>query len=157
MRFADKRFVSNPGSPIHQLYAPKVGVDGSVTLVEAGVENTDEYIQSFAESTDIHVLMTRVQNGETDLLMKRPGSYGDFTKVPKTYAEMLQLQLDSARLFNSLPLDVKEKFNNDPNQFLAQSGTEDWFKKIENVLPDEVKSAVFPVVEKPVVEKEVSE
>ena len=157
MRFADHSFVSNPGSPIHQLYAPKVESDGSITLVEAGVENTDDYIQSFAESTDIHVLMKRIQNGETDLLMKRPGSYGDFTKMPKTYAEMLQLQLDSVRLFNSLPVDVKEKFNNDPNQFMAQSGTEDWFKKIENVLPDEVKSAVFPVVEKPVVEKEVSE
>lgn len=157
MRFADNSFVSNPGSPIHQVYAPKVDPEGGITLVEAGVENTDDYIQSFAESTDLHVLLTRIQSGETDLLMKRPGSYGDFTKMPKTYAEMLQLQLDSARLFNSLPVDVKEKFNNDPNQFMAQSGTEDWFKKIENVLPDEVKSVVFPVVENPAAEKEVSE
>lgn len=156
MRFADNTIISNPGSPIHQLYAPKVDPDGNITLVEAGIENTDDYINSFADSCDIHTILTRVQNGEVDLLKSRPGSYGDFTKMPQTYAEMLQLQLDSNRLFASLPVDVRAKFDHDPAQFMAQSGTIDWFKKIEGVLPDEVKSAVFPPVEKPVV-KEVSE
>lgn len=157
MKYQTKRFYSDPGSPIHVLYAPKVAPDGSVELVESGVENTDEYIQSFKESTDLATILARVGAGETELLHQRTGSYGDFTKLPQTYAEALQLQIDSNNLFRSLPVDVRQKFDNDPNKFFASSGTEEWYKKIESVLPDEVKSMVMPVVEKPVAEKPVAE
>lgn len=157
IKFADNSIVSNPGSPIHILYAPKVDSEGCITLVETGVENTDDYIQSFVESTDMEVIVNRIMNGEEQLLRQRTGSFGDFTKMPKTYAEMLQLQLDSNRLFMSLPVEVREKFNHDPAQFMAQSGTEDWFKKIENVLPDEVKSVVFPQASAAPVESESKE
>lgn len=152
IRYASDKFVSNAGSPIKQLYAPKVNADGSIELIEAGIENTDEYIQSFEESTDISVIIARLQAGDTSVLMQRPGAYGDFTKMPKTYAEALQLQIDAHRLYDSLPVDVKNKFNADPNQFFAQSGTKEWFEKIESVLPDEVKAAVFPAS----IEKEVN-
>lgn len=153
---------SNPGNPKHQLYAPKVGSNGSVTLVEAGFENTDDYIQSFAQSTDLQVIMAQVAAGDLAALNRRPGSYGDFTKMPATFAEALQLQIDSKRLFDSLPNDVRRKFDNDPNKFFAAAGSQEWFEKIETVLPDEVKAAIKPPVEIPVqpvkpVEKEVKE
>lgn len=99
MRFAEKRFFTESGSPLHVLYSPKVEKDGSVELVESGVENFQEYIDSFKESTDLSTILARVGAGETELLFKRPGSYGDFTKLPQTYAEALQLQIDSNRLF----------------------------------------------------------
>lgn len=140
MRYADNSFVSNPGSPLHTLYAPKVLSNGIVDLVESGVENTDDIIQSFADSVDIRTILTRVSNGEVDLLKKRVGSYGDFTGTPRTYAEALQLEIDSKKLFSSLPADIREKFNNDANQFFAQSGTADWFDKIGTILPDEMRS-----------------
>ena len=139
-----KRFFSCSGSPVKQLYAPKVGSDGVIDLVEAGEENIKDYIQSFRDSCDLSVILARVARGETELLYQRPGSYGDFTKMPKTYAEMLQLQIDSKNLFNSLPVDVKDKFGHDSERFLAEAGTKDWFSKIEAVLPEEVKSAVMP-------------
>lgn len=144
MRFGDNKFVSNPGSPFHTLYTPKVDKNGSITLVEAGVQNTDEVIQSYAESTDIHVLIQRIQNGELELLNARQGQYGDFTNLPNTFGEFLQLQIDSKRLFWSLPLEVRSKFDNDLNKFLAQSGTLDWYKQIESVLPADVKKQIFP-------------
>lgn len=156
IHYADKRFVSNPGNPIHKLYAPKVTKTGRVELVCTGTENTDNYINSFREDTDIHEIMKRVKAGQIDLLNRRPGSYGDFTKFPKTFAEALQLQIDSNRLFSGLPDDVRSKFNNDPNVFFAAAGSEDWFKKIEKVLPDEVKKAIMPPATEPVIEKEVN-
>ena len=158
MKYAEKRFFSDPGSPLHVLYAPKVNADGSVDLVESGVENIREYIQSFERSTDLSVILARVGAGETQLLYQRPGSYGDFTQLPSTYAEALQLQIDSNNLFKSLPVEVKNKFDNDPNKFFAQSGTKEWFEKIEVVLPKEVKDMVRPVDAVPVDPKvEVSE
>lgn len=147
MKFADQSIVSNPGSPRHVLYAPKVSSNGSVVLVESGFEDTDAYIQSFLESTDIHLVMAQLKEGDTSVLNRRPGAYGDFTKAPKTFAEALQLQIDSNRLFDSLPADVKRKFDNSSSQFFAVAGTKEWFDKIEPVLPDEVKSMVFPKVD----------
>lgn len=158
MRYAEKRFFTNPGSPLHVLYAPKVNADGSVDLVESGVENTHDYIQSFERSTDLSVILARVGAGETQLLMQRPGSFGDFTQLPSTYAEALQLQIDSNNLFKSLPVDVKNKFDNDPSKFFAQSGTKEWYEKIESVLPKEVRDMVRPAEPVPVDPKvEVSE
>lgn len=139
MRYATKEFVSNPGSPIHTLYAPKVGKDGVVDLVESGKENTDDIIQSYAESTDIRVILNRVANGETELLHQRNGIFGDFTGMPKTYAEALQLHIDSNRLFESLPADIRQKFDNDENKFFASAGTVEWTEKLDKVLPAELR------------------
>lgn len=159
MNLKRERFYSDPGTPVHQLYAAKVAPDGTIDLVESGVENTDEYIQSFKESTDISVILTRVGAGELDLLYKRPGSYGDFTQLPKTYAEALQLQIDSNNLFNSLPVSVKQKFDNDAAKFFAQSGTKEWFDNIRDVIPPEVQKAIYPPAADiaPVIESEVKE
>lgn len=159
LKYADNSFVSDPGNPIHTLYHPKVSANGRVDLVEAGFENTDDYIQSFAESTDIRVILARVANGEYELLNQRNALFGDFTGMPKTYAEALQLHIDSNRLFDGLPVDIKEKFHNDANEFFASSGSSDWVDKLGDVLPEEVRKAFsVPVVEPiPVVDnKEVS-
>ena len=156
MKYGSKEFVSNSGSPIHVVYSPKVNKDGSVTLVESGVQNTDEIIQSYAESCDFYNILNRINNGEIDLLNKVPGQYGDFTNLPKSFGEFLQLQIDSKKLFWSLPVEVRSKFDNDYDKFLVQSGTQDWYKNIESVLPDDVKKMIFPVDEKPV-ESEVKE
>lgn len=144
MRYQRERIFTNPGDPIHIIYSPKVSKTGSIELVESGKENTNDYIQSFVASTDIHVIIARIMNGEQQLLYSRPGSYGDFTKLPQTYAEALQLQIDSNNLFNSLPVEIKQKFDNDSSKFFASAGTEKWFKDIEPVLPDEVKYVIFP-------------
>lgn len=154
MKYANVDYYTNPGSPYRTVYAPKVEPNGSMKLIKAGVENVQDYINSFKESTDINVVIKRITAGEIDLLRQRTGSYGDFTKMPQTFAEALQLQIDSNRLFESLPAAVKKEFDGDPNQFFAQSGTKEWFDKISPVLPDEVKAAIMPPAPAPVDEKE---
>ena len=109
MKYFKNDIFSNPGSPIHEIYSPVVKDDGSIELEVSGVENTDEYIQSFLESCDINVIVSRIENGELDLLNQRTGSFGDFTDMPKTFAEMLQLKIDSELMFNSLPIEIKQK------------------------------------------------
>lgn len=153
MRYANNSFVSNPGDPMHVLYSPKVSKSGRVELVESGVQNTDEVIQSYAESCDRALILERIKNGELDLLQKAPGVYGDFTKMPKTFGDVLQLQLDSNRLFDTLPLEIRSKFDNDRNQFFAQAGTKDWFEILSPVLPEDVRKMINP----PVVEDVKSE
>lgn len=144
LRRKSEDFVSNPGDPIHVIYSPHVLPSGEVELVESGTEDLNAYIQSFKESTDIMTIMSRVRQGEIDLLNKRPGSFGDFTKMPKTYAEVLQLQINSKNLFNSLSPEMRRSFDNDANIFLASAGTAEWYEKMADVLPVEVLEQVVP-------------
>ena len=87
---ARDRISSNPGNPINQLYKGSYNERGQVELIEDGTEDLYAYIQSFAESTDIHSILKRYQNGEVDVLEKVQGFYGDITEMPHTYAEALQ-------------------------------------------------------------------
>lgn len=135
-----REFITNPGDPIHTIYAPVVGRDGNIELQVAGKENTDEIIDSYLESTDIRIILNRVANGEVELLNKTAGSYGDFTKAPKTLAEALQLQMDSNRLFQSLPVDTRRQFDDDPNKFFAAAGSTEWFEKLADILPEQMRS-----------------
>lgn len=76
------------------------------------------------------------------------GLFGDFTQMPTTYAEALQLVIDGRREFNALPLDVKNSFNNDFRQFLATAGTPEWAEKLSS-LRDDVPAQSDVVVDQP--------
>ncbi len=130
LRFFDHKQVTNPGSPIHIIFSPVVDKSGNIDLVESGKENTDLMIQSYADSCDISIILANAANGDLSGLNKVRGMYGDFTECPKTYAEFLQLQIDSNKMFDKLPPDVKKQFDNDPNKFMVSAGSEEWMKKV---------------------------
>ncbi len=156
---ARDRIQSNAGSPIKQLYSGSYNERGQVELREDGTENIYDFIQSFAESTDIHAILRRFENGEVDVLEKVQGFYGDVTDMPKTYAEALQRIADSEKVFMSLPVDVRAKFGHSFSEFLAASNDADFLERLgvqveTPVAPEPEPEVVKPVV-KPVVDKEV--
>lgn len=124
------RVKSHPGNPIKQLYTGSYNERGQVELKEDGTEDLYAFIQSFAESTDIHVLLRRYQNGEVDVLEKVQGFYGDVTEMPHTYAEALQRIADSEKVFMSLPVDVRAKFGHSFSEFLAASQDADFLDRL---------------------------
>ena len=146
---ARDRIISHPGNPIKQLYAGSYNERGQVELKEDGTEDIYAFIQSFAESTDIHSILKRYQNGEVDVLEKVQGFYGDITEMPHTYAEALQRIADSEKVFMSLPVDVRAKFGHSFSEFLAASQEEDFLDRL-GLKPDE-QPAFEPVASEPVV------
>ena len=118
------------GSPIHDIYKPQVLKDGRIELIVEGHENTDDIIKSYEQSVDIDVIIARYMNGDLDALNQRVGQYGDFTGMPKTYAEVLQRQIDARNIFDSLAPEIRQKFDNDANQFFVKSGSKEWFDKL---------------------------
>lgn len=157
---ARDRIQSNPGNPIKQLYAGSYNERGQVELREDGTEDLYAYIQSFAESTDIHAIMRRFESGEVDVLEKVQGFYGDVTEMPKTYAEALQRIADSEKVFMSLPVEVRAKFGHSFSEFLASSNDVDFLERlgvqVEKPVTSEPDPEVVKPVVKPVVEKEVA-
>lgn len=134
-------FVSSPGDLFHVRLSPRVLEDGKITLVESGKDNIKDMINSFRDSTDMSFILQRLAVGDTSVLSQRPVMYGDFTQMPTTYAEALQLVIDARREFNALPLDVKNSFNNDYRQYLASAGTPEWAEKLSSLrssVPDQV-------------------
>lgn len=153
---ARDRIQSNPGNPIKQLYAGSYNERGQVELKEDGTENLYDFIQSFAESTDIHAILRRFENGEVDVLEKVQGFYGDVTEMPKTYAEALQRIADSEKVFMSLPVDVRAKFGHSFSEFLAATNDADFLERLgvqvnDNVAPEPTIEVVKPDLNKEVV------
>ncbi len=152
---ARDRIQSNPGNPLKQLYAGSYNERGQVELREDGTENLYDFIQSFAESTDIHAIMRRFENGEVDVLEKVQGFYGDVTEMPKTYAEALQRIADSEKVFMSLPVDVRAKFGHSFSEFLAASNDSDFLERLGVQVDNPVSPEPVPDVVNPVVKEEV--
>lgn len=144
MKFAKKRYITNPGSPIRTTYelrwSPKTGAQ---ELYEKGQEDFQAQIQSQLESCDINVLIRRINAGETDLLTVNMGSYGDFTGLPMTAHELFQIRLDAKNTWSNLSKDQQMLFG-DFETFAQTAGTDEWFKNLgvefnENVKNEEVK------------------
>lgn len=86
----------NPGSPIKKEYQLRETKDG-MDLVEVGETNLYRYIQSHADSVDIHKILERCALiGDYGLLERAPGVYMDITEMPKSLAEAYD-QIQNAR------------------------------------------------------------
>lgn len=132
-----------PGDPVKVIYSPRYDDHGVLDLVATGRENLYDYIQSHKESTDIHVLLTRFANGETDVLSRMQGFYGDVTSMPKTYAEVLNAVIAGEETFSRLPVEVKQRFDNSFAVWLASMDSDDFADRM-GVTPDAPIDQVTP-------------
>ena len=123
-------FLTPEGSEIKIEYSPKVMPDGTIQLVESGKYNINDKIQSYADSTDMSYILKQLALGNADVLNVKQGSFGDFTDMPKTYAEALQLKIDAEKSFYQLSPDVRNKFENDFNRYFATAGSDEWYEKL---------------------------
>lgn len=143
-----ERVCCSSGDPIKILYGLEVDKDGVTQLVKKGKYDLYEYIQSHADSVDIHKILDRFQNGEVDALNKYQGYYADLTDAPKTFAEALNTVIKAKDLFNSLPLEVRAQFDHSPEQFIASLGTQKFIDAVGQkspTLPDSVEKPVESV------------
>ncbi len=121
-----ERVFARPGSRVKPVYSPVYDSNGVLDLEQTGQENLYDYIQSHKDSVDIHKILARFESGDVSALAKVQGMYGDFTDVPKTYAEALNAVISAETTFNGLPVETRAKFNHSFSQFLAQAGSSQW-------------------------------
>lgn len=146
-QFDRERVCANVGSSEKILYRAQVDKYGAVELIEAGKEDIYEFIQSHKDGVDIHVLLQRFQNGDASVFSRVQGTYGDFTQVPKTYADMLNIVIAGEQYFNILPVEERAKYGHSFEKFIASMGA---------LTADGVKAPDVEI-EKPVAKEVVSE
>ena len=134
---------TDSGSRLQEVYKLQFNEDGTTELVVTDHLDIYEQIQSHADSVDVHrIVEACTRTGNTDELYKTEGFYGDLVGMPKTRAEALQMLNDATNIWMKLPIEVKERFDNDVNKFFASAFTEEWSKKLEIVKDVEKESEV---------------
>lgn len=99
-------FVCCSGDRYRDEYTGKVLENGVIELVPNGKTDVYAQIQADAEANSIPAILARFENGDSSGFDARP-LYGDFTELPKTYAEFLQRQIDAQHVWDSL--DPRQK------------------------------------------------
>ena len=123
-------FVTSSGDTERIIYSPKVLPDGTIDICPSGKIDINEMINADRESTDMAYILQKMKEGDMSVLAQREGVYGDFTEFPTTYAEILQLRIDSENSFYQLPPEIRQKFDGDFNKYFATAGQPEWFEKL---------------------------
>lgn len=143
-----KQFVSDPGSRFREKFHGVVQEDGRIELVSDGFEDVKERMRADAVGTTLPEIIARATAGDPTAFRKDIGWFGDVVGMPKTYADILNLVNDGRDRFESLPLEVREKFDFDFNKWFATMGTNDWYDKHGlNKKPEKVVEPVKENVE----------
>lgn len=140
------RIFSIPGDRSKIEYELRYSDQGVEYLEEVGKVDLYEEIQSHRLSVDINYLIKRYEAGDVSALERRQGVYGDFSEMPKTYAEMLNRAIDAENAFDRLPVSVKERFDNSMAQWLSSFGSPEWASKM-GLSPSKVVEPVINKVE----------
>lgn len=128
---------SEAGSPIKIIKEGVLQKDHVLKVVEKGTEDLYGFINSFADSVNIHVLLNRFKNGDKESLLQRAGAYIDISALPTNINEFIELSNNAQALFNKLPIEVKESFNNNVVEFISTIGDDSWREKMSKS-PDQI-------------------
>ena len=103
-------YFSPSGSKTKTKHILKVDPDGSRYLIEDGIVDVYEQIQSFKDSCDIETIIKRVQAGESDLLNMNPGIYTDVAAIPEDLISSYKAFDRASEYYRELPADIRTKF-----------------------------------------------
>ena len=76
-------------------------------------------LQSERDEADINRIVGKYRAGAlVEHVNKHQGDYADYTGFPQTYFEAMQQVVEANEMFDSIPADIRKRFNNDPQEFL---------------------------------------
>lgn len=104
--FSKSEFKTAVGSFTRPTYKAVLEKDGQVVPKEDGVELTYEKIQSFKDSVDINLIVSRYAAGDLSALEQRTGAYGDFIEVPSSYMDVLNTVVEMRNAYEKSGSDI---------------------------------------------------
>lgn len=124
-----ERSITKSGSGFINLYQEEMKKDG-IHLVKTGETNIYERIQQDADECNIERILQRAAMGDLAALNQREATYVDATTLPKNLMEAQNLQIRLQDEFYKMPIEVRREFNNSPEQYVNEMGTEEFLKKM---------------------------
>ena len=117
----------------------EVLVDGRVMLKQVDTENLFDFVQASKAETSIYNIIDKFNRGDESALHKTVGKFMDVLGMPTTLAEAQQSLINVSKKFDSLPIDIRQKFENNVNIFVDT---------VSNSSPDKLKE-IFGIVSDP--------
>lgn len=128
---------SPAGNRIIPKYEMRMMKNGHKYLAKTGEVNIYERIQDYKDECDAKKIVQRAKMGDPNAIARIQNAktnYGDTTLLPKNLMEAQQMIIDGKKAFAELPKEIREKFNNDPMQFMADE------KKVREVTTEYLKA-----------------
>lgn len=129
----ENHYYTECGSGIKDEYQLRVIDNQYMDLVKTGESDLNAYIQSHADSVDIHKILEKCALiDDYSMLNRMPAQFMDTTEAPKNLAEAFSAVTDAKNYFDSMPVNIKESYNNNFVEFLDSIGT----NKFDNIVGD---------------------
>lgn len=124
------RFFSECGCNLRQLYKSIVKKDGTIVLEPAGFQDTDQFIESFRESTELRTIIARYLNGDENAFNMRPVFFGDQMDMPDNLQQAFEIFKTAESAFGSVPNEFKAMYDNDFFKWINDFGSEQFRKSL---------------------------
>lgn len=120
---------NSSGNRMEPQYAERYDENGKAYLEKVGEVDTYEKIQSYRDECDVMAILSRYAAGD-ETALAAPGWYIDTSKLPSTYTEYMNMMNEQREKFDQLPLSIRNKFNNNFNEYMATAGEESWLQNM---------------------------
>lgn len=137
-----KRQPNNPGNILQPQYKERYDENGNAYLEQVGEINVYEKIQSYKDEVDPMSILARYAAGDTTV-MANPGWYIDTSKLPTNYIEWRNLMNEQKEKFEALPLEIRNRFDNNFDAWAATAGEPEWIEKM-GIMPKTNDAAPQP-------------
>lgn len=126
-----KRYHCTAGSRYENTYQEEIDKKtGRKHLVKIGKTNVYELIQQDAESSKMVNIIQKLAMHDLSVLKEAKLTYVDENDFPKSLMEAQNIVVKAKAEFDKMPAEVRQLFNNSPEQYVSEIGTEDFIKKL---------------------------
>ena len=121
------------GESVRRTYLWEHNEKGEKVLRLDQIIDQQAEIDSYLEETKIENIVRRASIDPDIAARIAPdlgGGIQDFTEAPKTLAELQNIMLRAEQIWEEVPKEIKLKFDNDVDKFVASFGTVEWAKNL---------------------------
>lgn len=126
-----KHYYCDPGSRYENVYEEEIEKkSGKKHLVKVGETCVYDKIQADLEQSKIENIIHKLAMGDLSVLKKAELTYADADDFPKSLMEAQNIVIKAKSEFNKFPEEVKKLFNDSPEQYVSEMGSEKFIDKM---------------------------
>ena len=121
------------GESVRRTYLWEYNEKGEKVLNLDQIIDQQAEIDSYLEETKIENIIRRASIDPNIAARIAPdigGGIQDFTETPHTLAEIQNIMIRAEQIWSEVPKEIKLKFDNDVDKFIASFGTVEWAKNL---------------------------
>lgn len=121
------------GESVRRTYLWERNEKGERVLKLDQIIDQQAEIDSYLEETKLENIIRRASidpNIAERIAPDLGGGIQDFTEMPHTLAELQNIMIRAGQIWEEVPKEIKLKFDNDVDKFVASFGTIEWAKNL---------------------------